>query len=248
MNNRVIHIWGIKFNPWTKAEIVDRMLRLIDEGETGIHLTGVNPETIVDAQKYPELKQAINDSDIVNVDNMFVTMALRLLGYPIPERAATPDIFEMLLKKAHEKHQTIYFLGAEKDVLDHMVATVQTEYSGLTIIGQHDGYYALEREPEIVDEIALLAPTYLFLGLPSPRKEAFIQAYKSRLNAAVCYGIGGAFDVKGGKVRRAPAWVCKIGLEGLIRILQNPRNYGKRIFKYYPSFVKAVLKEFFKKR
>lgn len=113
MNNRVIHIWGIKFNPWTKAEIVDRILRLIDEGETGIHLTGVNPETIVDAQKYPELKQAINDSDIVNVDNMFVTMALRLLGYPIPERAATPDIFEVA-EESSRKHQTIYFWVRKK--------------------------------------------------------------------------------------------------------------------------------------
>lgn len=242
-----IRIWGIKFNLWSKNDIVAYVQHLIDCGRTCIHLTGVNSETVVLAQKYPELKIAINDSDVVNIDNMFVTIALRILGYHVPERAATPDIFEMFLKIANEKRQSVYFLGAEEGVLDNMITSIHNEYPKLNIIGQHNGFFSNAEEANIVNEIATLSPTYLFLGLPSPQKETFIMKYKTHLNATVCYGVGGAFDVKGGKVHRAPAWIGRIGLEGFVRVAQNPRNYGKRVLKYYPSFVKLFLLELLKR-
>ncbi len=243
----LIEIWNIKFNLLSKTEIVNVVQAWISEGHKGIHLTGVNPETVVDAQKYPQLRNAINGSDIVNVDNMFVALSLRLLGYKVPERAATPDVFELLLKTASEKGQSIYILGAEQDVLDRAIQSIKKSYPRINIVGWQDGFYAVENESAIVEHIASLSPTYLFIALPSPRKETFILNYKSSLNANVCYGVGGAIDVRGGRVQRAPAWACRIGLEGFFRVLQNPKNYGKRITKYYPSFVKLVIKEMINK-
>jgi len=237
---KTINIWNIKFNPLKIEEIVSCVQCLLDEGKKGIHLTGVNPETVVDAQDISLLRRAIMESDIVNIDNMLVVLILRKLGYEIPERAATPDVFEELLKIAEKRGQSVYFLGAEQGVLEKMIENIKRQYPKLIIAGYRNGFFSDEDEPEIVESIRALSPTYLFLGLPTPQKETFILKYKNVINAGVLYGVGGAFDVKGEKVGRAPEWLRNIGLEGFFRVLQNPKNYGKRIFKYYPRFIKLA--------
>lgn len=106
---KIINIWGIKINPLSKDEIVNIIDRHISGNKGTFHLTGVNVETIVQAQQVPALKAAINSSDIVNIDNMLVVTFLRLLGYRIPERAACPDIFEQLLALSNLKGYSIFF-------------------------------------------------------------------------------------------------------------------------------------------
>lgn len=236
-----IHIWGIKFTPYTKQELVDAVQQMLDSGRRGIHLTGVNPETVVAAQHNAELKRAINESDIVNIDNMLVLKCLRRSGYKVPERAATPDMFELFLRTAEIRGQSVYFLGASEEVSLKMVENIKKQYPRLKIAGRRNGFY--EDEAEVTREIAALHPDYLFLGLPSPQKELFILHHKHELNCGVCYGVGGAFDVKGERIKRAPAWLCRIGLEGTIRILKAPWRYGGRITKFYPEFLRLFWSE-----
>ena len=236
-----IHIWGIKFTPLTKQEIVDAVQQMLDSGRRGIHLTGVNPETVVAAQKNAELKQAINESDIVNIDNMLVLKCLRMSGHRAPERAATPDVFELLLRTAEARGQSGYFLGASEEVSCKMVENITRQYPKLTIAVRRNGFY--DDEAAVVREIAALHPDYLFLGLPSPQKELFILHHKHELNCGVCYGVGGAFDVKGERIKRAPAWLCRIGLEGTVRILRAPMRYGSRITTFYPEFLRLFWSE-----
>lgn len=240
-----IYIWGIKFNPLSKLEIVNLVQQWLESGRKGIHITGVNPEQVTKVQTNSFMKKALNDSDIVNIDGILIVQILRLYGYKIPERAATPDIFELLLKEADKKKQDVFFLGGEKTVLRKMIENVIKDYPGINIVGYRDGFYSVKEEKEIVEQISLLSPSYLFLGLPSPQKEEFIMKYKNILNTGCCYGVGGAFDIKGEKVFRAPVWGQKLGLEWAFRILQAPRNYGKRVLKYYTPFLYLFFKSLF---
>jgi len=41
-------------------------------------------------------------------------------------------------------------------------------------------------------------------------------------------GVGGTFDVVAGRVRRAPLWMQRVGLEWFYRVLQEPRRMWKR--------------------
>jgi len=243
-----IHIWGIKINPLSKVEIVDLIDKHIVVNKNTFHLTGVNPETISQVQENADLRTAINSSDVVNIDNMLVTTSLRLLGYKIPERAACPDIFEQLLALSNAKGYSVYFLGAKEEILELMKTKLKTKYPKLTIAGSRNGYYSSEEELSVVKEIENLKPDMLFIALPSPQKELFIYNYKNRLGVKFAFGVGGAFDVQAGLVRRAPLWMRSIGLEGLHRAIQNPANYGKRYIKYYAPFFKLFFKELFRKK
>ena len=239
--SKEIYIWNIKINPYTKEEIVDIVEDWLKQGRRGIHLTGVNPETVTMAQENEDLKQAILESDIVNIDNTLVMHCLRLSGYRIPERAATPDVFELMLQTAENEGQSVFFLGATEQVSAKLEENVLKQYPRIKIAGRRNGFYS--DEAQIVREISELAPDFLFLGLPSPQKECFILRNKKNLNCGVCYGVGGAFDVKGEFVKRAPEWLCRLGLEGTIRILHGPIRYGSRIFKFYPTFLRLFFSE-----
>ena len=242
-----IRIWGIKINPLTKNEIVNEVEQSIVRKLPLFHLTGVNPETIAQAQDSPELQKAINGSNIVNIDNTLVLLSLRLLGYKVPERAACPDIFEQLLSLAAMKGYRVYFLGAKEEILQLMISKLKIKYPELHIAGSRNGYYNSDEEMKIVETISELKPDMLFIALPTPQKELFIHHYKHSLGVLFAFGVGGAFDVQAGIVNRAPAWMRNIGLEGTHRALQNPANYGKRYMKYYFPFIKIVFKELFKK-
>jgi N-acetylglucosaminyldiphosphoundecaprenol N-acetyl-beta-D-mannosaminyltransferase len=241
-------IWDIRIDPLKKSEIVKRVDNHIISNLSPFQLTGVNPETISQAQVNPDLKKAINESDLVNIDNMLVVTCLRLLGYKVPERAACPDIFEQLLALGNEKGYKTYFLGANEQVLQTMINRLKTKYPKLNVVGFRNGYFKPEEESIVVDNIKMLNPDMLFVALPTPQKEIFINSKKNELGVKFAFGVGGAFDVQAGKVIRAPLWMRNCGLEGLHRAFQNPANYGKRYLKYYLPFLRLFLRELFKNR
>jgi len=106
MNNPIlkVHIWGIAINPIKSVDFVDAIdTHISAQSEFPLHITGVNPETISQSLSNPLLQEAINDSDLVNIDNTLVLLMLRLSGVKAPERVATPDLFESMLDLAHKQ-------------------------------------------------------------------------------------------------------------------------------------------------
>jgi N-acetylglucosaminyldiphosphoundecaprenol N-acetyl-beta-D-mannosaminyltransferase len=235
-----IYIWGIKFNLLNIEDfiqIVESRIRLDAEP---IHITGVNPETVVHSFNNDLLQKSIIESDLVNVDNHFIVLILRILGRHVPSRVATPDLFESLLRLCNKNNFKIYILGSEQRILEKAIENIRLAYPNILINGHH-GYFGANEEKSVVENIKEFAPDMLFISMPSPYKEVFILNYKSEINAKVFLGIGGAIDIKAGSVYRAPLYLRKIGLEGLYRTLQNPLYYGKRILKFYPLFLKIVI-------
>jgi len=235
-----INIWGIKLHPIR----LDEILRIIDSriklDLIPIHITGVNPETVVHAHKIPILNTAINESDLVNIDNNFLVLTLKLLGYHVPCRVATPDLFEALLIFSNMNHYKVFILGAKKEILEKAIKKIKSDYPNIEING-HDGYFPMKAENEIINSIKKYEPDILFVSMPTPYKEAFILKNKNEINAKVFLGIGGAIDAKAGLVKRPPLVFRKMGLEGLFRSLQSPLNHGKRAFLCYPEFLKIVM-------
>lgn len=236
-----INIWGIRLNPIRIDDFIQIIESRIILNSIPVHITGVNPETVVHAQNSQILKKAINESDLINIDNNFLVLTLRLLGYRIPCRVATPDLFEALLSFSNKNHYKIFILGSKKNILKKAIEKIKTDYTKIEIDG-HDGYFPIDDEKRIIDTIKEFRPDMIFISMPTPYKETFILKHKTEINAKLFLGIGGAIDVKAGKVKRAPNFLRKIGLEGLHRTMQNPLNYGKRVLKYYPEFLKIVIK------
>ena len=54
-------------------------------------------------------------------------------------------------------------------------------------------------------------------------------------------GVGGAFDFASGRIRRAPAWMRRLHLEWLFRLMLQP--WRARRMAVLPKFALAVLRD-----
>ncbi len=70
----------------------------------------------------------------------------------------------------------------------------------------------------------------LFIGLGTPNQELFIKKHAAIIKekSLIIVSVGGFFDFSSGKVMRAPAWIRKIKLEFLFRLLMNPKQHLKK--------------------
>ncbi|MFZ2172302.1 MAG: WecB/TagA/CpsF family glycosyltransferase, partial [Methylococcaceae bacterium] len=97
----------------------------------------------------------------------------------------------------------------------------------------------------IVDQINRSGADIVFVGISSPIRELFLHQYRNQLKASFLMGVGGVFDILGGKTQRAPALIRKFRLEWLYRFSLEPKRMWRRVFYAYPYFVCCVLVERF---
>jgi N-acetylglucosaminyldiphosphoundecaprenol N-acetyl-beta-D-mannosaminyltransferase len=106
---------------------------------------------------------------------------------------------------------------------------------------KHHGYF-WDDEEQVVEMIRRSSARLLFVAITSPKKENFINRWKDRLGVDFVMGVGGTFDVVAGKVRRAPVWMQRSGLEWAYRVAQEPRRMWKRYFTTNTKFALMLIK------
>jgi len=77
----------------------------------------------------------------------------------------------------------------------------------------------------------------VWVGLSTPKQERWIDSIRQRLRSRVLVSVGAAFDYHTGRIRRAPGWMQRAGLEWFYRLVQEPRRLWKRYAYNNPVFV-----------
>jgi N-acetylglucosaminyldiphosphoundecaprenol N-acetyl-beta-D-mannosaminyltransferase len=212
-----------------------------------LHHVVVNVAKLVHMQNNQVLRDSVVGCDIINADGQGVVWASKILGKEIPERVAGIDLMQNLVKLAHEKKYTIFFFGAEEEIVKEVVKKYTNQYSSTIIAGYRNGYFKPQEEAEIANQIANSGANILFVAMGSPKKENFLFNHKQVLQKInFVMGVGGSFDVVAGKVKRAPVWIQKIGMEWFYRMAQEPRRLFIRYFTTNLALIKLILKEKFK--
>jgi N-acetylglucosaminyldiphosphoundecaprenol N-acetyl-beta-D-mannosaminyltransferase len=238
---------GCVIDNLTMEETLERIEYFVQSGVPHQHAV-INVDKVVKVQGNPVLRQIINDCALVNVDGMPVVWASRLLGTPLKERITGVDLFERLVMRGIERKWRIFLLGASEDVVTRVRRIYETKYPDILICGHHNGYWPADREAEVVRQIKQARPDLLFVAISSPKKEQFLACYQKYMEVPFAMGVGGAFDVVAGKVRRAPLWMQRHGLEWFYRFAQEPRRMFRRYFIEAPAFLWILAKEIVRTR
>lgn len=164
------------------------------------------------------------NSDIVGIDGIGIVWGARSLGVPVAARVAGIDLLHQLLAVCAEEGFRPYFLGATREVVEGAAKRASEYNTGLQFAGIRDGYFTADQEADVVHAIRQSGAHCLFIGMPTPRKERFLAAYRDELGVPFVMGVGGSFDILAGQVRRAPLAMQNVGLEWLYRIYQEPRR------------------------
>ncbi len=240
-----IELCGAKIHKINMLETLLRIEKAIESNKQ-VHHVVVNAGKIVDMQSDPQLRKSVNESDLINVDGQAVVWASRFLGKPLKERVAGIDLMINLVELAHKNNYKIFFFGAKEEVVKKVVDVYTQTYSNNIIAGYRNGYFKKEEEKLIAEKISRSGANILFVAISSPTKENFLFQNKKILkNVNFIMGVGGSFDVVAGKVKRAPVWMQRFGLEWFYRFLQEPERMWKRYLIGNTKFILLVLKEKF---
>ena len=221
--NMRAQIFGCPIDILSMSETIDLARTAMRRRKTTVHVA-LNVAKLVNMRTDPVLAEDVKNSDLVGIDGVGILLAARLLGLPAKQRVAGIDLLQEILIVCANDGFRPFFLGAKPGVLSNACATVIAKHPNLRFAGMHDGYFDADRELQVVEKICNSEADCLFIGMPTPRKERFLAAYRDQLGVPFIMGVGGSFDVLAGKVTRAPLLMQRLGLEWLYRVYQEPRR------------------------
>lgn len=228
---------GQSFDPETMHSAVERCLQWCAGPRASHTVITANARVLCMMRRDPELRQACRSGDLVLADGMSVVWALRLARTPVPERVAGVDLLSRLLEVGASRQLRVFFLGAREEVVRQLGESCGSKYPGLVLAGYRDGYFPSADEVAVVEQIRESRPHMLFVGMPSPFKEVFLERHRARLEIPILMGVGGSFDVLAGYRGRAPRWLRSLGMEWAWRLLMEPRRMWKRYLTTNTEFL-----------
>jgi len=237
MRDRV-YILGVGIDNLTEEEALQRIEGFIESGIPHQVVTP-NPEFLVLAQDNPEFKEVLDKADLAVADGVGLLWAARFLGKPLKARVTGVELIRSLAQVAEERGYRIFLLGARVGIAQAAARTLKSEYPNLTIAGTYAGSPAPEEEKAIVERVLAAAPHMLFVAYGFPQQDMWIRRNMSQMNVPLAMGVGGAFDFISGAVKRAPLWMCRLGLEWVFRLIQQPWRWRRML--RLPRFVWLVL-------
>jgi N-acetylglucosaminyldiphosphoundecaprenol N-acetyl-beta-D-mannosaminyltransferase len=198
-----------------------RAREFIAEGSPHMIVTS-DATGVIRAQEDAELRAIMDEADLVTADGQGVVLAARLLNVPIRERVSGVDMVQRLCELATEAGRSVFLLGGAEGVAEAAAEKLAAAVPGLRLAGVQHGYFTPEEEPAVIERIRRAEPAVLFVAFGIPKQEKWIRAHMEELGVPVCIGVGGSFDVISGRLKRAPAWMRRCGLEWLFRVIQEP--------------------------
>lgn len=211
----------------------------------GMHIITINPEMTELAQKNENFSEILKNADMVVPDGVGIKIALKLKKIN-QEQVPGVDLAKELIIKCAQNGKKVALIGAKEEVIQKAVQNLRTEIGNLDIEYSHNGYFSLEEENEIINNLEKSSPSLALIALGAPKQEIFINKCRKRLPQTVFIGVGGAFDVWAGVVERAPEIYRKLYIEWLYRTIKQPERF-KRIYKTLPIFLFKAIIEAIKK-
>ena len=241
-----IEMMGCQIDNLSLEETLQTVEGFIASGRAHQHVV-VNVDKLVKARKDEQLRRIINECALINADGMPVVWASRILGKPLKERVAGVDLFEALMKRSAEKGWRVYLLGAREEVVSRVKEIFESLYPALQVAGYRNGYWKPDEEDSVVEGIVQARADILFVAISSPKKEQFLGMYQERMRIPFAMGVGGSFDVAAGRLKRAPLWMRRVGLEWFFRFLQEPRRMFRRYFIEDMAFFGMLAREWLRR-
>ena len=229
-----LQILGCRLDAIDAGEATLRILALARQG-AGAQVVTLGTEMVVQAQKDARFRAIVNGCALSLCDTVGLLTVARWRGAPMQERVAGVELIERICAGAAAEGLPIYFLGGAEGIAGDTAAILEVRFPGLQVAGTRSGYFNESETPAVVTAIAASGAKLLFVGIGSPRQEYWLAEHLRETGCGVGVGVGGSFDVIGGRIERAPQFVRRFGLEWFYRLVKEPRRWRRQLA--LPRFV-----------
>ena len=205
-----------------------------------------NTEFIMMAQKDEEFFDVLKSADLATPDSVGIMLGGKFQKKPFKQRIPGQAYFRKVLEIGEKENWSFYLLGGKDDVPKIAAENLKKIYPNINIVGYHEGFFELEGEEKVIQEINSLKPNVLFVAMGAPLQEKWIAKYKNDLKVDVAAGQGGTFDYEAGKIKRAPKIFQKLCIEWLWRLILQPsriiRMLALPVYLFKITFTKDITK------
>lgn len=246
-----VNICGTGISNVSLAETMDIFDEWIEaKQKKRVCVTPVN--CVLWAHKNEQLQHVYNSADLTLCDGVPLIWAASLLGKPLKGRVTGLDLLPMYLNRAAAKGHSMFFLGAKEGVADLLKKESEKKYPSVKIAGTYSPPFAEKFSDEENTKMAALInavkPDILWVSLTAPKQDYWIHENLEKLDVCVAIGVGGAFEVSAGMIKRAPRYMQQAGLEWLYRLSKEPKRLFRRYLIEAPEFIPLVIKQWLRQR
>jgi N-acetylglucosaminyldiphosphoundecaprenol N-acetyl-beta-D-mannosaminyltransferase len=246
VKNPNFHVLGVRVDAIQTAGAVTEMERLISNGKPGCYVTVTGMHGVAESREDLRFREILNAADLVVPDGMPLVWLGRLHGFPMRHRVPGSELMEEFCQKTKSRYRH-FFYGGGPGVAEDLANQLHARH-GITVAGTFTPPYrplTPEEEEQVSRQVNESAADVLWVGLSTPKQEKWMHAHRNTLRVPLMLGVGAAFDMNSGRLRRAPEWIRENGLEWLFRLVMEPRRLWKRYLVIIPRSVFSVSLELF---
>lgn len=248
---RDFELFGVRISDLSTGELTDLLSGWLSSDSSHTIVTP-NPEFILAARRDPSFVDLLNRADLSLPDGVGLRFAIpALTGNRLSNRHTGVDTLLLLAKLCAEQGRRLALVGGGPGVAESAADAMRGQFVGLDVsvvdVGTiardeiNAGRISCDRTKLTRVENADVVAVALGMG----KQERFIETLRTfeplgLRTSRVYIGVGGALDMIAGTKRRAPAFVRRVGLEWVWRLVIEPRRF-RRIFNASIVFPAVVV-------
>lgn len=236
-----ICILGVAIDNIDEMGALERISAYVTSGQPH-HVVTVNPEFVMEARRNPVFRRVLAAADLATPDGVGLVLVARWRGMPLRGRVTGVALTEQIAALAAREGWSLFLLGAQPGIAERAAAVLQERNPGLRIAGCYAGSPRPADEDALVARVVAAQPDVLLVAYGHPAQDLWIARNQPRLRVPVAIGVGGVFDYMAGAVPRAPAWMRRLGLEWMYRLIRQPWRW-RRIVEAVPLFLWTAWRE-----
>jgi N-acetylglucosaminyldiphosphoundecaprenol N-acetyl-beta-D-mannosaminyltransferase len=238
-----VNVLGVGISVLNLGTALDAIAAAVRERRKGyICVTGVHG--VMEAQDDAAFRAILNGAFLCTPDGMPMVWAGKLAGHSEMRRVYGPDLMLDVCAWSESSGAKHFFYGGADGVADRLAQKLKEQFPKLKIVGTFTPPFRALNEDEqkkLAEQIAAGQPDIFWVGLSTPKQERFMAEFLPKLDTTLMVGVGAAFDFHSGRVKQAPRWMQRCGLEWFYRLCSEPRRLWRRYFRNNPLFVLKFL-------
>jgi N-acetylglucosaminyldiphosphoundecaprenol N-acetyl-beta-D-mannosaminyltransferase len=236
---KTAEVLGVRVEPLDMESAVARVNEEFEAQRSGyICLIGVHG--IMEAQRDPVLAQVYARATMMVPDGTPTVWVGRWQGFNKMQRVAGPDLMLEVIGRKEFAACTHFLYGGNEGVAEKLRDRLQRRFPWARIVGTHTPPFrdlTLEEEVSLAARIHALKPDIIWVGISTPKQERFMMRFLPLIDSTLMFGVGAAFDFHTGRIKDAPQWVKRAGLQWLHRLMQDPRRLFWRYCRSNSAFL-----------
>ena len=237
-----VNVLGVGVSAINLDSALARIREALEKKTKGyVCVTGVHG--VSEAQSDAEFRRILNQAFLCTPDGMPLVWVGRLQGREKMDRVYGPDLMLAVLALSEQTGWRHFLYGGAEGTAQVLREKLEKRFPKLQIVGTYSPPFRPLNAEELAgleETVRLARPDVMWIGLSTPKQERFMAEHLAKLDVTLMFGVGAAFDFFAGKVRQAPRWMQRSGLEWFFRLCCEPRRLWKRYFKNNPLFVARI--------